>query len=689
MRERIEMPDASTILIVDDEANNRKTMEALLAPLGYNLAYAGDGVEALAKAAELTPDLILLDVMMPNLDGFEVCRRLRADPRLAEVSIILVTALDDRDSRLQGIEAGADDFASKPYDRAELRARVRTIMRLNRYRRLHEEKAKFERLVELSPDGILLVDAQAKIQLANPAMHRMLRVENGHSLDKEQSLMAYVAPDERDRCQTRFSHVIADPADVARTETVFVREGGERFPVEVVVGHMPWQGQPTVQIIVRDITERKQAEEQMRVLAYHDPLTGLPNRSLFHTLLHQALAQARRTQRTGAVIFIDLDHFKIINDALGHALGDLLLRHAAARVSGCLRESDTVARLGGDEFTVLLGDISQAADAVTVAKKILDALAAPFDLSGNEAFVTASLGISVFPGDGEDLQTLLKNADTALYRAKEQGRNGYAFYTADMNAEALQRLKLENSLRRALERQEFTVYYQPRIALDTGQVIGVEALLRWQHPEIGLVLPGQFISLAEETGLIVPIGEWVLRAACAQVKAWQAVGFSPLRLSVNLSGRQLRQPDVVEMVARALHDTGSDPRCLELELTESILMQDAADTIAKLQRLKGLGVQLAIDDFGTGYSSLEYLSRFPLDRLKIDRSFVRNVTGDADDGTIVRTIIAMAHGLKLKVTAEGVETAEQLGFLRTSRCDEMQGYYFGAPVPPDQCVKML
>lgn len=688
MRERIEMPDASTILIVDDEANNRKTMEALLAPLGFNLAYAGDGVEALAKAAELTPDLILLDVMMPKLDGFEVCRRLRADPSLAEVPIILVTALDDRDSRLQGIEAGADDFASKPYDRAELRARVRTIMRLSRYRRLHEERAKFERLVELSPDGILLVDAHGKIQLANPAMHRMLRIENGHTLN-EQSLMAYVAPDERDRRQAPFSHVIAHPAEVAHTETVFVREDGERFPVEVVAGHMVWQGQPTAQIIVRDIVERKQAEEQLRVLAYHDPLTGLPNRSLFHTLLNQALAQARRAQRTGAVIFIDLDHFKNINDSLGHALGDLLLRHAAARLSGCLRESDTVARLGGDEFTVLLGEISQVADAVTVAKKILDVMAAPFDLGGQEAFVTASLGISVFPGDGDDLQTLLKNADTALYRAKEQGRSGYAFYTADMNAEALRRLKLENSLRRALERQEFMVYYQPRIALDTGRVIGVEALLRWQHPEMGLVPPAQFISLAEETGLIVPIGEWVLRAACAQAKAWQAAGFPSLRLSVNLSGRQLRQPDVVAMVAGALKDTGLDPGRLELELTESILMQDAADTIAKLQGLKGLGVQLAIDDFGTGYSSLEYLSRFPIDHLKIDRSFVRDISSIADDGTIVRAIIAMAHSLKLKVTAEGVETAEQLGFLRTYRCDETQGYYFGAPAPPDQFVKML
>ncbi len=680
--------DISTILIVDDETNNRKTMEALLAPLGYNLAFACDGVEALAKASDLMPDLILLDVMMPNLDGFEVCRRLRADPRLAEVSIILVTALDDRDSRLQGIEAGADDFVTKPYDRAELRARVRTITRLNRYRQLLEERAKFERLIELSPDGILLVDARGMIQLANPAMRRMLHAENGYSLNAT-NWMVCIAPDEREHCRTYVSRVIANPMEVAHAETVLLRSGGERIPVEVVAGHIAWQGRPMAQLIVRDITERKQTEEQLRVLAYHDALTGLPNRSLFHTLLNQALAKGRRTQRMGTVLLIDLDRFKNVNDTLGHAVGDLLLKNVAARLSGCLRESDAVARLGGDEFAVLLEEMPQSADGATVAEKIMGVLTAPFDLAGHEIFVTASIGISVFPNDGQDVQAILKNADTALYRAKEQGRNSYAFYTADMHADALRRMQLENGLRRALERQEFRVFYQPRVALNTGQVLGMEALLRWQHPELGLVPPGQFIGLAEETGLIVPIGEWVLRTACAQTKAWQAAGFPHLRLSANISGREFRQPDMVEKVKQALEDTGLEPQVLELELTESILIEVSEETLAKLQALKRTGVHLSIDDFGTGYSSLEYLSRFPVDRLKIDQAFVRDISGDADNGAIIRAIIAMAHGLDIKVTAEGVETAEQLGFLRTYRCDEMQGYYFGAPVPPDQFVKML
>lgn len=440
---------------------------------------------------------------------------------------------------------------------------------------------------------------------------------------------------------------------------------------------------------IRDISERRLAEHEIRKLAYHDTLTGLPNRSLFHDRLNQALAQAQRHDRPLAVLFLDLDRFKDVNDTLGHPSGDQLLKTVAQRLSLCVRQSDTVARFGGDEFVVLLTSVRDEGDAALVAEKILMLLSEPVDIDGQEVFTSSSIGVVMCPHDGVDGDVLLKHADMAMYAAKEKGRNNYQFFSEEMNRSAINRHQLEHKLRRAIEEEQFELYYQPQWDMRTRSMIGVEALLRWTHPEDGPISPARFIPVAEETGLIRPLGEWVLRAACAQVCEWQEMGHPPVRVGVNISGRQFRQPDLVAMIDRILDETGLSPQYLELELTESYLMEDAVATNRTLEFLKVRGIELAIDDFGTGYSSLSYLKNFPIDRIKIDQSFVRDVTSSRDDAAIVEAIIAMANSLDLDVIAEGVETTEQLKFLQNKGCREMQGYFFARPMPASEMSRYL
>ncbi|MDP2834744.1 MAG: EAL domain-containing protein [Pseudomonadota bacterium] len=441
--------------------------------------------------------------------------------------------------------------------------------------------------------------------------------------------------------------------------------------------------------VFSDISAMKESESRLDHLAHHDPLTSLPNRLLLNARMEHALARAHRGNTLLAVLFLDLDHFKNINDTLGHPVGDLLLQEVAQRLNECVREEDTVSRLGGDEFTILLEDLEDSRFASSVAQKIIAVLAASFMLQGHEVFVTCSVGISIFPGDGGDITTLFKNADSALYRAKEQGRNNYQYYTEELTTRAMERLAMENDLRHALQRNELVLHYQPQVDLYNGRIIGMEALLRWQHPEIGLISPSAFIPLAEETGLIIPIGEWVLRTACARLKAWIDEGLPKIRMGVNLSSRQFNQINLDEVVAAVLRDTGLPPDCLELELTERMIMQDAESTITILHKLRALGVQFSIDDFGTGYSSLSYLKRFPIDRIKIDQSFVREIISSAEDAAVSQAIISLAHSLNLKTVAEGVETAEQQEFLRMLQCDEIQGFHFSRPEPEQEISKLL
>jgi len=435
--------------------------------------------------------------------------------------------------------------------------------------------------------------------------------------------------------------------------------------------------------------ERKHYQEQIEHQANYDPVTGLPNRNLLHDRLKQAMAAQRRVHSV-AVAFIDLDHFKFINDSLGHSAGDKLLHEVGQRLRMVLRDGDTVARLGGDEFVLVLNDQTHDDVIFHAMQRVTASLARPFAIDGKELYISCSAGISLYPQDGTDVETLLKNADAAMYRAKEHGRNNFQFYTSEMNCMLNERLALEQNLRRAIDKREFVLHYQPKVDLRSGAVVGAEALLRWQHPERGLLLPDLFIPLAEETGLILPIGEWVLREACAQNRAWQAEGLKPIMVSVNVSARQFRQEGLVATVAGILAETGMDAVHLEMELTESMIMHNTEAAVATLRQLTELGVRLSVDDFGTGYSSLSYLKNLPIDTLKIDQSFVRDiVAGKSDHRVLARAIISIGHSLDLKVVAEGVETAAQTEYLKKHECDEVQGYYFGRPVPADQFRKVL
>ena len=440
---------------------------------------------------------------------------------------------------------------------------------------------------------------------------------------------------------------------------------------------------------VRDFTDRKRAEQQIEYQAYHDALTGLANRRLFQEHLTLAIALAQRRTGLLAVLFLDLDHFKIINDSLGHTMGDALLRVAAARLKTHVREGDVIARVGGDEFTIVLQELKKKEDIPAIAQKVLRAIADPIDVEGHRLYATASIGIAVYPDDGLDAETLLKNADNAMYRAKADGRNTYQMSTEELSRSMQERLTLESGLHQAIERNEFEVYYQPQIDITNMKIVGMEALLRWRHPDRGMMTPGSFMSVAEERGFIVPIGDWVLRTACMQAKLFREAGFPSFRVAVNISARQFREAGLVESIENALKQTGLDGQSLELEITESVAMENVDMTLQQLTRLRRTGISIAIDDFGMGHSSLSYLKRFPIDALKIDRNFVEELPERVEDAAIVRSVIELAQGLNLRVVAEGVETKQQLDFLRQQNCREVQGFYFGFPVPPLEFQKLL
>ncbi|MFZ5990062.1 MAG: putative bifunctional diguanylate cyclase/phosphodiesterase, partial [Bacillota bacterium] len=442
-------------------------------------------------------------------------------------------------------------------------------------------------------------------------------------------------------------------------------------------------------IVLKDITELKRTEEIIYNMEYFDSLTGLPNRTLFSDRLNMALAQARRNNQQSALIILDLDNFKTINDTLGHSVGDLLLKQVGEKIKSYLREVDTVARLGGDEFVILQPQINDISDATKVADRILEKFQCPWILEDKEYYITASMGIAIYPNDGQDEQTLFKNADTAMYRAKEVGRNNYQMFAESMNRKVLQKLETENNLRRAVEKEEFVLFYQPQIDILSGKIVGMEGLLRWYRPGFGLVPPMDFIPLAEESGLIIPIGEWVLRTACRQNKEWIDSGIEPLIIAVNLSARQFQQQNLVEAIEKALLETGLPPTLLELEITESTAMEDLNFTIEVLTQLRDKGIRISLDDFGTGYSSLNYLKRLPINTLKIDKSFVHDITSNANEEAIAKSVISLAHKMMLTVVAEGVETNEQLSFLKEQRCDKVQGYLFSKPLPADEIEKLL
>jgi diguanylate cyclase (GGDEF)-like protein/PAS domain S-box-containing protein len=569
---------------------------------------------------------------------------------------------------------------------------VAVVRDVTERRAAEEELRRFRLAMDNSADMIVLVDrATMRFVDVNETACRLL----GYSREELLRMGPQnVLPVGREELERSYDELIAHPAGgadvlVAGMKSHYICKDGTLLPFESTRHVLRSEDRTLIAAISRDIRARLAIEEKISYLAQFDALTGLPNRNLFQDRLTQAMALAKRNAWPMAVLFIDLDRFKLVNDTLGHGAGDKLLREAAERLRSCVRASDTVGRLGGDEFAAILSELGKPGDAGLVAQKIVDVFKRAFDLEGKETYVTASVGVTLYPVDSDNAEALVVNADAAMYRAKEEGRNNYQYFTRDMNERALQRAQMEVALRRALEREEFRLFYQPKAELVAGKICGFEALLRWQHPDKGMILPGDFIPVLEETGLIVQAGEWVLRTACAQIKAWQQAGLRVPRISVNLSARQFKQKNLKGAVGQILGETKVDPSLIEFEITESLLMNDPEGAARTLHDLKESGVQLSMDDFGTGYSSLGYLKRFPIDTLKIDRTFVRDISTDADDATLTRAIIHLAQNLRLNVVAEGVETEAQLAFLCSNGCDEMQGYLFARPTTAEECGRML
>ncbi|HEX7811966.1 MAG TPA: EAL domain-containing protein [Burkholderiales bacterium] len=552
-------------------------------------------------------------------------------------------------------------------------------------RTLRESEARYHSLFRNSIDAILLMRPDGAILAANGEACRMLEYS-------ENELRRVGRERIFDAADTRVPALMEELArnGSARGEFRLRRKDGSEVPVELSAATFKDRAdQLCASMIIRDITERRRAEEHIEYLAYHDELTGIPNRAHFQREFDHAVAISQRYGLSCALMLVDLDRFKYINDTIGHQAGDQLLKQMAARLRACLRDSDIIARLGGDEFVILMQDAANMEAVTAVADKILEVASRPLIIEDQEFLVTASIGISTYPQDGADLQTLLKSSDLAMYRAKEAGKNGYQYFAQEMNVHSRRRMEIESALRGALDRKEFALHFQPKIRLSTRAIAGMEALIRWHHPERGLLGPGDFIAIAEETGLIVSIGDWVLEEACRYAQAMRAAGHRDLRVAVNLSARQLFDDELARRVADILDHTGFPAQNLELEITESMVMQDAEQAINLLTGLHGTGVRIAIDDFGTGYSSLAYLKRFPIDCVKIDRSFIRDLPDNSDDVAITRSIIAMAHNMQLEIVAEGVETVQQLEFLQTYGCDEIQGFLFSKPLPADAMARYL
>jgi diguanylate cyclase (GGDEF)-like protein len=617
-------PGAPTVLIIDDTPANVGILVEYLEGRQVRVAVAQEGEEGLARAEYVQPDLILLDVMMPGMDGFETCRRLKASSATRDIPVIFMTALSDTQDKIAGFSSGGVDYVTKPFQIDEVWARVTTHLALrSAQKRLAEQNAQLQQEIAMRRR------AEAELQAANDVLE---------------------------------ARVAERTAELVRTNASLEEQ----------------------------IAAYNQAERRIDYMAHHDALTGLPNRLLLEDRINQAIAQARRhPDEMVAQLHVDLDHFKTVNDSLGERIGDRLLQAVASRLQQCTREGDSLGCLGGNAFGLCLAALRGSNDAALVATKVLESLARPFAVEDHELHVSASIGVSLYPSDGSDASALLGAANAAMYKAKQTGRGNYQFFTAALHEAARRRMTATNQLRQALAHDEFSVYYQPQVDMETGRIFSAEALLRWTPPGKTPRSCAEFIAIAEETGIIVPIGEWVLRQACAQLRRWRDGGYPDMRIAVNLSARQFAQANLTDLVAQVLKETGVPADALELELTESLTMQPCDDNIAVMNQLSGMGVQLSIDDFGTGYSSLAYLQNFPIHALKIDRSFVIGINEGSHDAAIVTAIIAMAHSLHLNLIAEGVDSPEHVSFLTAHGCLAAQGFYYSQAVPAESFTRLL
>ncbi|MFH2122260.1 MAG: EAL domain-containing protein [Pseudomonadota bacterium] len=692
------------VLVVDDDMAERLLIVETLLENNLAVEEAEDGVEALEIFQRLSPDLVLMDVRMPRMDGFIACGEMRKLPGGIDTAIVLVTGLDDIASILRAFDVGATDFMTKPVNWPLLSHRVRYLLRAgDAFRNLRQSEQRLSVAQKIAKLGNWDWDFEKDTIYCSSQMRALCGLDSVDGRFTHEMFLQCVHPDDKEVVRATMQNGLEEKKPYRLEYRIQLADGSIRIIHEQTEVEHDGKGTPVgMHGTVQDISERKQAEEKIRFLAYYDALTGLPNRLLFTKFVEQAMFAAMRAQSNVALLYIGVDRFKRINDTLGHNAGDELLKMIAGSLASSVRRSDIfgkfvlakepefiLSRLTGDEFSILLTGILEEEAVSYVAKRLLELLQKPLSVSGQEINISCSLGISIYPGDTEDVEALLKNADVAMACAKQSGGNTFKFFARDMNDRAIERLNLEIDLKKALERNEFVLFYQPQVDLHSGKIAGVEALIRWQHPDRGMISPLKFISVAEESGLIIPIGIWVLNEACHQAYAWQQAGMEPIRMAVNISSHQFRQSGLVAMVKQALDDSGLSSSMLELELTESCIMQDIEATIMTLVHLKELGVSLSVDDFGTGYSSMNYLKRFPLDTLKIDRSFVMDITTDPNDAAIITAIIALAGSLGLKTIAEGVETEEQLQFMRQHLCDEIQGFLISKPMPADEVESFL
>ena len=691
------------ILLVEDNPGDARLLREMLSrqvSFDIELTHVASMSEAENHLAKDAVDIILLDLGLPDVQGLGAVRRARAAaPR---VPLVVLTGLHDEALAEQVLQEGAQEHLIK--GQIETRGLVRA-MRYAMERKVMEEalhvkeealfveKERAQVTLNSIGDAVICTDISGNITFLNLVAERMTSWSREEAEGRPMAeVFRIIDATSRETTPNPTEKAVEQDRTVhLPSNCLLIQRDGSEIPVEDCVSPIhDREGKAIGAVIVfRDVSVAQAMALQMAHSAQHDFLTGLPNRMLLNDRVRQAIALAPRHLKKVAVLFLDLDGFKYINDSLGHPIGDKLLQSIAKRLVTCVRGSDTVSRQGGDEFVVLRSEMEQSEDAAITARRMLEAVAKAHSIDQHDLHVTTSIGVSIYPDDGLDAETLIKNADTAMYQAKENGHQSYKFFKPAMNVRAVERQSIEESLRRALERQEFALHYQPIINLKTGEISGAEALIRWNHPTRGLVSPAQFIPVAEDCGLILPIGNWVLREACRQAQAWAVAGLPLGTIAVNISAIEFRDEHFLEGVFGILKDTGLDPRSLELELTESVLMKRAESTESILKALRARGVQAAVDDFGTGYSSLSYLRRFPIDALKIDQSFVRQITTAPDETTIVTAVISMGRSLKLRVVAEGVETEEELAFLQAHQCDEAQGYYFSRPVRPEQFAKLL
>lgn len=683
--------DKPVILVADDDEMQRFLMSESLEAEGFQVELVANGIDAVERAEALRPDVVLLDVVMPGMDGYDVCAALRALSFGDQLPIVMVTGQDDLDSIARAYDAGATDFIGKPLNWTLLRHRIRYVYRAgNTFKQLKASEARLAEAQRIAQLGSWEWTIGHDHIHCSPEVHRIFGFPEHVGCLPFAKLLQSMLPDDRKSFEDELAGLGSTTSTLAAELRLNTDEEGDRvIAVHARVNDELTDGRQTLKGTFQDVTEQRLTEARLYHLVHYDSLTGLPNRSLFQDRIGQALQRAKREGVDAAAFCIDIYRFKDINDTFGHRVGDALLQQIANRLQNEVRGADTVARLAGDEFAIAQTGVMQPTAAERLSHRLFSALSKPFEIDGQEIYVDGCIGVAIGPHDANEPEELLSKADMALHRAKTDGPGTCRFFEGGMDVAFRSRKSIELDLRRAISEEWFELHYQPQIAVDQGKVIGVEALLRLRHPKNGLMMPDKFIGIAEETGLIVPIGDWVLRTACQQAMVWRRAGMPAIRVAINLSPLQFQDAALTETIMTVLADSGLDAGMLEVEITENILIRDTATVIDVLHKLKALGVQIAMDDFGTGYSSLRYLQRFPFDRIKIDRSFINEMSDNPGSAAIVGAVIALSKRLNMATTAEGIETLEQLEFLKREGCDEAQGYYIGRPMPAADLIDKI